>query len=147
MDKRQKVNNKGFTLVELLIVIVIIGILAAVAIPKFSKAQYKAIVSEFPTVLTQIYTAEGAFEAELNVYLACEDDDDFDSLGVSIPPSNTFDYSVELTAGPPPGFNASASSTKTIGVVESGTEASINQDGIKTANEFIVYAPTWYSPE
>lgn len=32
-------NNKGFTLIELIIVIAILGILAAIAIPRFSKVQ------------------------------------------------------------------------------------------------------------
>ena len=40
-------NRKGFTLVELMVVIVIIGVLAAVAIPKFAEATSKARVTEY----------------------------------------------------------------------------------------------------
>ena len=61
---RKYLQKKGFTLIELMIVVVIVGILAAVAIPKFTMAQHKAKASEFPTILTQIYTAQGAYEAE-----------------------------------------------------------------------------------
>jgi prepilin-type N-terminal cleavage/methylation domain-containing protein len=59
---------RGFTLVELMVVIVIIGILAAVAIPKFLDATNKAKASEFPTQLTAMYTGEIAYQAEKGTY-------------------------------------------------------------------------------
>jgi type IV pilus assembly protein PilA len=57
-------NTKGFTLIELMVVIVIIGILAAIAIPKFMDASIKAKVSEIPTVLATFDHAELAYLAE-----------------------------------------------------------------------------------
>ncbi|MGB9561235.1 MAG: type IV pilin protein, partial [bacterium] len=54
-------NSKGFTLIELMIVVVIIGILAALAIPRFMEASKKAKITEARNVLKQIYTVSAAY--------------------------------------------------------------------------------------
>ncbi|MBN1603770.1 MAG: prepilin-type N-terminal cleavage/methylation domain-containing protein [Chitinispirillaceae bacterium] len=57
-------NSKGFTLIELMVVILIIGILAALAIPKFTDASAKAKMSEIPTVIAAFDNAQLARIAE-----------------------------------------------------------------------------------
>ena len=47
-------NNKGFTLIELMIVISIIGILAAIAIPQFSKYRARAFTTEGKSLLSPV---------------------------------------------------------------------------------------------
>lgn len=61
-------NNKGFSLVELMVVVAIIGILASVAVPQFSKFQAKSRQSEAKASLTTLYTAEKSFNAEYAGY-------------------------------------------------------------------------------
>ena len=63
-------NRKGFTLIELMIVVVIIGILAALAIPRFMQTTGKAKKSEAKTVLKQLYQLERAYFQEFDAYVA-----------------------------------------------------------------------------
>jgi len=66
-------SEKGFTLIELMIVVAIIGILAAIAIPNFLSYQKKAKTSEAKTNLGAIRTSEESYRAENDVYLSCAD--------------------------------------------------------------------------
>ena len=61
-------TRKGFTLIELLIVGVIIGILAAIAIPKYGTTKEKAYVSTMKSDLRNLATAEETYFSERRVY-------------------------------------------------------------------------------
>ncbi len=65
-----KINNnqKGFSLVELMIVVSIIGILASIAVPQFQKFIFKARQTEAKAGLSSIYSAEKAFFGEWSQY-------------------------------------------------------------------------------
>ncbi len=66
MSKLQ--NQKGFTLIELMIVVAIIGILAAIAIPNFLRYQAKSRQSEARTNLGGIFVAQTSYYGEQSRY-------------------------------------------------------------------------------
>ena len=65
---RKVLNKKGFTLIELMIVIAIIGILAAIAIPQFAAYRVKSYNSAAQADLRNAKTNLEAFYADYQVY-------------------------------------------------------------------------------
>ncbi|MDP2307783.1 MAG: prepilin-type N-terminal cleavage/methylation domain-containing protein [Pseudomonadota bacterium] len=59
----------GFSLVELMIVVAIIGVLAAIAVPSFIEMQLKAKRAELPGIVDSLKTAELAYDAAFDAYL------------------------------------------------------------------------------
>lgn len=63
-----KKNQGGFSLVELMIVVGIIGILATFAIPRFERFQAKARMAEAKNTLSHVYTLQEAYKLDAQVY-------------------------------------------------------------------------------
>jgi prepilin-type N-terminal cleavage/methylation domain-containing protein len=68
-------RRRGFTLIELLVVVTVIGLLAAIAIPRFTTVKQKTNVATMQTALKNLGQAEETYFAEHGVYTA-----DLDSL-------------------------------------------------------------------
>jgi type IV pilus assembly protein PilA len=77
----------GFTLIELMIVVAIIGLLAALAIPNFVKFQARARQSEAKSNLKSCYTAEKSYYGDKQIYL-----DDASIIGCSPEWNNRYEY-------------------------------------------------------
>ena len=99
-------NSGGFTLLELLMVVIIIAILASIALPQYLKATERSHGAEALTVLASIRSAQTRFAAQNNGVFAtvaqqCQLDIDFPgSLCPNAPPASTaWTYAVTNAAG------------------------------------------------
>jgi len=66
---RDRSNGNAFTLIELLIVVAIIGILAAIAVPNFLNAQTRAKISKVEADFRSLATAIESYRLEYNNYM------------------------------------------------------------------------------
>lgn len=87
--------QKGFTLIELMIVVAIVGILAAVALPAYQDYTTKAKFAEVNSVGTVYQTAVATCYQELGTLTGC----DLGSNGIPATQATTFVTSVGVTSG------------------------------------------------
>lgn len=114
--------KQGFTLLELLIVIVIVGVLTAVAIPSFTKMIERAKADQAITYLRVIRTGEKIYYASHTGYTACAKAAQIKSiLGAEVTEES---YEFSVTSSEPTTFLATAK-RKT-----DNTTITLDQDGI-----------------
>ncbi len=130
-------NRKGFTLIELMIVVVIIGILAALAIPRFMRATTKSKQSEAKTILKQIFVMQDAYRQEKDRYwitanaASAASQNAFSQIGVEIMLSARYTYTLTSTDGGVTNYTATATS----GILDDDAAVdtwTINQQGVLT---------------
>ena len=82
----KRYNRKGFTLIEILIVVIILGILAAIVIPQFTNASKEAKQSSLVTMVQSLRSQIALFKLQHNDYLP--------GVGTLVGTGGTFDSTV-----------------------------------------------------
>jgi type IV pilus assembly protein PilA len=113
-------ENSGFTLIELMVVVAIVGVLVALAIPQYAKYQARAHQTEAKTTLGSVYTAEASFTVENNSYSSCLIDIGVATVGAQVFYEAGFASDAQATCGP--GANKACASA---GWISSGGAAPV----------------------
>ena len=101
-------SRRGFTLVELLIVVVILGILASIAIPKFKNTKEKSYIAAMKSDLRNLSVAEEGFFYDSSFYTA-----NTAELTLLRGYNPTADITVVINEASPKGWSASATHART----------------------------------
>ena len=106
---RERTANKGFTIIELMVALIIIGVLVSLAIPGFSRTKERAFDKEAQIELNLIAAGEKMYRAKIGSYYpssgTVDKSDIEDNLQLDLS-SSSWEYNITGLGGT--NFNATA---------------------------------------
>ena len=148
LEMRHKIEKKmsGFTLIELMITVVVVGILAAIAYPSYTEYVFKSKRSDAKAGLVQLQLAQEKYRANclqyatgLGTAMTCSstvstaDDDAHNLVGSTSSPDNY--YTLSISSANQTTYTLTATATgaqlgdtncKTLSINQAGTKSSTN---------------------